>query len=65
MKYRALRDGYLDRYIHAGETFDWNGKKPSWAEYIGPAAKAGKSGEVPGGEKSGKAPDTQSNPEKK
>lgn len=34
MQYRALRDGYLGRYIHAGEVFTHNGKKPFWAECL-------------------------------
>lgn len=37
MKYKALRDGYIGgHYVYAGETFTYNGKKPSWAECLAP-----------------------------
>ena len=37
MKYKALRDGFIGgHYVHAGETFTYNGKKPSWAECLAP-----------------------------
>lgn len=41
MKYRALRDGYIGgHYVFAGETFTYNGKKPSWAECLGVERKS-------------------------
>lgn len=47
MKYRAMRDGYIGgHYVRAGETFTYNGKKPSWAESLAPEkAKGGASEE--------------------
>ena len=32
MKYRAKADGFVDsHYVCEGETFEYNGKAPSWA----------------------------------
>lgn len=33
-RYKATRDGYCDHYIRAGETFDFDGPAPSWAEAV-------------------------------
>ena len=42
MKYRAMRDGYIGgHYVRAGETFTYNGKKPSWAESLAPEKAKG------------------------
>ena len=35
MKYRAKADGFVDsHYVREGETFEYNGKTPSWATPI-------------------------------
>lgn len=51
-QYIANRDGYIGKYIRAGETFSFEGKKPSWASLVkapdkGKTADAGNQGKAP------------------
>lgn len=52
MRYKAKEDGFIDRYIHAGEEFEYDGPAPSWGEPL-EKKKAKKPDKVPD-----KVPDT-------
>ena len=40
MRYKAKEDGFIDRYIRAGEEFEYDGPAPSWGEPLEKKAPA-------------------------